>query len=216
MICVALSDKNVDNCLSVLDKVEMAEIRLDMTEFEGDAIKKVFAHKTPTIATCRPDRKGEDDQLKRLVLAIESGAKFADIELEALPEQQQKIIAVARKHDCRVIISYHNFIETPGLKDLYRIVDACFEKGADIAKLATMSNSDADNAKLMALYSNVKPVVAIGMGEKGKITRIMAPLLGAAFTFAAMDQGMATAPGQITYTRMKALLRELENEIKTI
>lgn len=215
MICVALSDKNIENCLAVLDKVEMAEIRLDMTEFENDDIKRAFAHKTPIIATCRPDRKGPEDQLKRLKLAIESGAKYVDIELEAQPEQQQQIIATAREHDCNVIISYHNFIETPGLRELYHIVDECFEKGADIAKLATMSNSDTDNAKLMALYSNAKSVVALGMGEKGKVTRIMAPLLGAAFTFAAMDQGVATAPGQITYTRMKALLKELENEIKS-
>jgi 3-dehydroquinate dehydratase-1 len=81
--------------------------------------------------------------------------------------------------------------------------------GADIAKLATFSKSKADNARLLSLYSNDKPIVALGMGETGKITRLMAPLLGAEFTFAAMDDGQPTAPGQITYSNMKEILNKL-------
>ena len=41
MICVAISDKNIDNCLAILEQVEMAEIRLDLTEFDLNEIKKI-------------------------------------------------------------------------------------------------------------------------------------------------------------------------------
>lgn len=81
--------------------------------------------------------------------------------------------------------------------------------GADVAKVATQVNSKADNARLLSLYSNEKALVVLGMGEKGKITRLIASLLGAEFTFASMDDGEATAPGQISYSKMKTLIENL-------
>ena len=212
MICVAISDKSIKKCQAILDRVEMAEIRIDLTLFGPDEIKKVFSHPTPTIATCRPDSLGKEKQLELLCLAIESGAKYVDIEIES--DQKQKIIDVARKHNCRVIVSYHNFNETPGLKKLFQITDECFAAEADVAKIVTMVNSQADCARLLSLYSNSKPMVVLGMGEMGKITRIMAPFLGAEFTFAAMDEGKETAPGQIPYLKMKEIEGYILNEIR--
>jgi 3-dehydroquinate dehydratase I len=214
MICVAISDKNIDKCLSVLDNVEMAEIRLDLTGFGIEEIKKVFSHSTPTIATCRPEPFGNEDQLSRLMASINAGARYVDIEIEADVKQQLLIIEEARKHHCKVIISYHNFDETPGLREMYKIVDRCFELGADIAKIATLSKSNADNARLLSLYSIEKPIVVLGMGETGKITRLVAPLLGAEFTFASMDEGIETAPGQINYSRIKEILSGLQKDFQ--
>ncbi len=213
MICVAISDKNPENCLAVLDKVEMAEIRIDLTEFGVKEIEKVFAHSTPAIATCRPDKMGKARQLELLSAAIRSGAKYVDIEIEAEAAQRDALIKVAHENGCKVIISYHNFEETPGLKELYQIVDRCYELGADVAKLATMAKTRQDSARLLSLYSIDKPLIALGMGEAGKITRLMAPLLGAEFTFAAMDEGTATAPGQIPYTHLKKTLDRLKIEL---
>ena len=214
MICVAISDKSIEKCLKTLDLVEMAEIRLDLTEFGKNEIKKVFAHATPTIATCRPDRMGPEKQIELLTAAIHAGAKYVDIEIEAEDAQKETIIRNAREMGCRVIISYHNFTDTPGLKELYSIVDRCYALGADVAKIATMVKTTKDNARLLSLYSTDKPLVVLGMGEPGKITRIMSPLLGAEFTFAAMDDGNSTAPGQINYSRMKEILEYLGNELK--
>lgn len=213
MVCVAISEKNVRKCLELLDHVEMAEIRLDLTEFGLDEIKTVFSHPTTTIATCRPDKMGKSEQLKRLTASIEAGANYVDIEIEADEDLRNLLISKAHKFNCKVIISYHNYDLTPGLRELAKVVDDCFKLGADIAKLATFSKSKADNARLLSLYNNEKPVVALGMGETGKITRIIAPLLGAEFTFAAMDEGLATAPGQITYTNLKTILDQLNQII---
>jgi 3-dehydroquinate dehydratase-1 len=213
MICVAISDKSIQNCLSVLDKVEMAEIRLDLTGFGIEEINKIFSHPTPCIATCRPQSLGNEDQLNRLRASIKARARYVDIEIEAGANQQSIIIEEARKYGCKVIISYHNFDETPGLRELYKIVDRCFELGADIAKVVTQSKSNADNARILSLYSIEKPIVALGMGELGKVTRLMAPLLGAPFTFASMDEGNETAPGQIKYSKMKVILSGLQKDL---
>jgi 3-dehydroquinate dehydratase I len=213
MICVAISDKDYRKCISVLTEVEMAEIRLDLTEYDEETIDLVFGQEIPLVATCRPDKMTEKEQYIKLRRAIEAGAKYVDIEIEANKEQREALVEVARKNNCKVIISYHNYTETPGLRELFNIVDECFNKGADVAKVATMVNSNSDNARLLSLYSEPKPIVAIGMGELGKISRIIAPLLGAEFTFAAEDLGEATAPGQISYSKMKALLDSI---IKTL
>lgn len=214
MICIAISDSNIEKCISVLNAVELAEIRLDLCDFTIREINRIFSHSTPAIATCRPDKKGTKYQLETLTAAIKAGAAYVDIEIEAERKQQENIIKIARKHNCKVIISYHNFEKTPGLKELYSIIDQCYEMGADIAKVATQSNSQADNARLLSLYSNNKALVALGMGDYGKITRIVAPLLGAEFTFAAMDDGESTAPGQIQYSKMKEILGNLRKELK--
>jgi 3-dehydroquinate dehydratase-1 len=191
----------------------MAEIRLDLTGFGIDEINKIFSHRTPAIATCRPEALGYNDQLVKLLAAIKAGAKYVDIEIEAGSKQQSLIIEEARKRHCNIIISYHNFDVTPGLRELYKIVDRCFELGADIAKVVTFSKSSADNARILSLYSIEKPIVAFGMGSAGKITRIMAPLLGAKFTFASMDEGNETAPGQINYSKMKEILSGLQTDL---
>jgi 3-dehydroquinate dehydratase-1 len=192
----------------------MAEIRLDLTGFEGDILEKVFAHPTPTIATCRPGSMGTEKQQSLLIAAMHAGAGYVDIELEAPEDHIREITALAKKLDCKVIISYHNYTETPGLKELYKIADTCYALGADIAKLAVKAGNRSDAARLLSLYSMNKPMVALSMGSEGKITRILSPFLGAVFTFAAMDEGEATAPGQILYSEMKELLDLIEKKLK--
>jgi len=211
MICVAISDKDYRKCLTLLQEVDMAEIRLDLTDFDNEIIGLVFTQDIPLIATCRPEKVGLNVQQTRLKKAIESGAKYVDIEIEAPEKQRKELIEYARKKDCKVIISYHNYEETPGMRELFAIADECYKLGADIAKIATMVNSSSDNARIMSLYSVEKPIVALGMGALGKVTRIAAPLFGAEFTFAADDSGKETAPGQIAYSSMKELFEKISN-----
>jgi len=42
------------------------------------------------------------------------------------------------------------------------------------------------------------PIIAVSMGEYGKISRILGPLLGSYLTFAAPAKGREAAPGQLT------------------
>jgi 3-dehydroquinate dehydratase-1 len=41
------------------------------------------------------------------------------------------------------------------------------------------------------------------MGEKGKFSRLFSPFLGAAWTYASLSRGKASAPGQLTVREMK-------------
>src|ERR1035437_3600032 len=164
MICVALQETNVTKCLQILNTVELAEIRIDLAKLSIDDVKKIFSEsKTPLIATCRPDNYSNEERMILLKSAITAGAKYVDIEI---------------KNNTIVIISYHNYEMTPDTKELASIISTSFTLGADIAKIAAMVNETKDISRLLQLYDSDKQVVVLGMGEKGKITRVIAPFLG--------------------------------------
>ena len=83
MICVSIAEKDVEKCIESLKKVEMAEIRIDLAEFNNDEIRKVFSHRKKMIATCRPGKIRDEERAEMLKVAIESGATYVDIEYEA-------------------------------------------------------------------------------------------------------------------------------------
>ncbi len=88
-------------------------------------------------------------------------------------------------------------------------MNRCFELGADMAKIATMIKVNRDNSKILSLYKAPGRLVAIGMGELGKISRIVAPFLGAEFTYASLTDDNTTAPGQISYKRLNKYILEI-------
>jgi 3-dehydroquinate dehydratase-1 len=48
------------------------------------------------------------------------------------------------------------------------------------------------------------------MGDLGRISRIVAPFMGAEFTYASLSEGEATAPGQISYERLSQFILEIQ------
>jgi 3-dehydroquinate dehydratase-1 len=209
MICVSLAEKNTDVCLEILEKVDMAEIRIDLAELSDKDIIKIFSARKKLIATCRPGKYSLSERIHKLKLAIESGATFLDIEYEADDDFRNVLSEFAHVHQCDVILSYHNYEMTPELDELEKIMHKCFELGADIAKIATMVKVNRDNSKILSLYKAPGRLVAIGMGELGKISRIVAPFLGAEFTYAALTDDSITAPGQISYDRLNKYILEI-------
>ncbi|MFH1684857.1 MAG: type I 3-dehydroquinate dehydratase [Candidatus Micrarchaeota archaeon] len=211
MICTSIAEEGLEACLKALDSLEFAEVRLDRTKLSRENIVQIFSASKKLIATYR---EGDEQNLREntLILAIDSGASMVDIELESTEEYRKKIIAKAREKNCEVIISYHNYEKTPSKNELEKIIEQCFEKGADIAKIACKVNSEKDNARLLGLLDCEKKLVVIGMGRLGRMTRILGPLLGSRFTFASAGAGKETAEGQLSKKEMEEILEVLKND----
>lgn len=208
MICVAIREKNPDRYPEILENIELAEIRIDLAELSCESVQKVFKNSpAKLIATCRPERYTIIQQTELIKTAISNGAAYVDVEIEASKEYKEDIICYAKAHNCKVIISYHNYDETPATELLKELIDTCFADGADIAKLATAANSIQDSARILGLYSYKENVVLLGMGEFGKVTRVASPKLGAEFTFAALTDAEATAPGQLTKAELESIYK---------
>lgn len=209
MICVSLVEESLSACLEAVGIVEFAEIRMDAMPFLTlDDVRAIFSHPARLIATFRPVGSATDEMRKAmLITAIESGAAYVDVEIESEPDYRNEIIERACSCGCKIIVSFHDFEKTPERPDLETIVSSCFEAGADIAKIACMVHADRDNARLLGLLETPgRQVVVVGMGKKGSITRVAAPLSGSPFTFASLSMGKETASGQIDRETLKTIL----------
>jgi 3-dehydroquinate dehydratase-1 len=202
MICVSLANINFQECMKAISKAEFAEIRIDQLDLSDDQLKSLFSIKKKTVATCRPGKFEDAQRLKLLKLAINAGTGYVDIEYEANSTFRKELIELARTNHTQVIISYHNFDKTPATKDLTDIIKQSVKWGANKVKITTMAKIPADCSRIMSLYEKNKNLIAFCMGQMGTITRVAAPLLGADFTYAALEYKLATAPGQLVVDEM--------------
>lgn len=214
MICVSIAESTAAACLRALRGRDLAEIRLDRMRIGPAGVRKIFSRHSRLIATCRPGGMSEEKRLGLLITAIQAGAAFVDIELEAKARSRERIIRAASPGNCRVIISYHNFEKTPSRAELKRIIARAFASGADIVKIACLVQSRRDGARLIGLLDTGSPLIIVGMGKKGILTRIAAPLLGSAFTYASQGEGRETADGQPDAASLERILMELKHHAR--
>ena len=218
MICTSLQNKTFEQILEILEDpaVEMAEIRLDRCPLTDEQIEELFSDSdTPLIATCRiAESPSEQEAERRLRLAIEAGARFADLEIEAPAQMSKEFQHLCRKSGTEIIRSYHNFEDTPDIEVLQMALARCFRYGADIAKIVTTCRTAEDAARIESLYTIVLEgvdslqgrLVAFGMGAAGRDTRLECLRRGAPFTYAALTEAEATAPGQWSVAEMAGTL----------
>ena len=217
MICASIQNQNGSEIREILSRVEMAEIRLDRCDLTPEEIDDVFSGDTPTVATCRIG--GEITVAiaqKRLTLAVKAGATYVDVEIEAPKPMANSIRSVAREYGTRFIRSYHDFEGTPSLEALKEMVGKCRYHGAETVKIVTTAHSAEDAARVLSLYEEAvwngeehpAPIelIAFAMGQEGSDSRLECLKKGAPYTYAALSEEEATAPGQWRYSDMCAAL----------
>ena len=180
----------------------MAEIRLDRCALEDEDIDILFSESdVPLIATCRMQEEPQAPEL--LERAIEAGAKYVDLEMEAPAAVGRRIREACRRCGTVLIRSFHNFESTPSLPILRSQMERARSFGADIVKIATTAICKADLDAVAALYdeADAGSLVAFCMGEIGQPSRVGALEKGAPFTYACLE-GAPVAAGQIETSEM--------------
>ena len=209
MICVSISDPSQIASM-VASGIRLLELRLDMLRTRPDELFSVIPKEIRTVVTCRPGSHGDQERVVLLGKAIALGATYVDLELESPVEFTEPLLEAADRHGCKVIISHHDFEETPGREILENKLEQCFERGGAIAKIATQVHKREDVINLLSLYSLPGRKVVLGMGAEGRITRVAGPYLGAEFTFASPGDGNETAPGQLDAEQLKAIYKVID------
>lgn len=208
-ITTSVMSTTIDAFIAEIKEAEVSGV--DIVELRVDFLKNFNAEKDlerimksctlPYIVTNRAKWEGgqfdgpEPERLATLKYAAMLGAPYVDVEFLAAP------VFFASKGEvpitCKVILSSHNFTMTPEVSELKAKAKAMLEAGADIVKIATMANDITDSAKVLALLQDpIAPTIALAMGEKGFITRLLAAKYGGYLTFAAMSPEKISAPGQ--------------------
>lgn len=224
MICVSIGEKNYNDAIAVASLYDFAEIRLDLLDTVDNKIaEKIFSSHKNLIATYRkkdePDAGADADadadaDAKRfsiLKTAIESGAAYVDVDISESNEFISSVKALCKgggsgeglsrkRKNTNLIISYHNYKETPSLDILDGIIISAAGKGADIVKIACMVKKSAHIERLLSLpdYYSIK-IVITGMGKEGSRVRILSEAAGSFFTYASHNLKSSTAEGQLDY-----------------
>ena len=202
---------------------DLLEWRIDGYEQVGDIaaclsllkeLRRIIGD-TVLIFTCRIDLEGGMTELSREVrlelnsAVIESGdVDIVDIELCNDREFIETIKARAREKGVKLILSYHNFEQTPSEHFIYAKLLEAQTAGADISKFAAMPQNYSDVLRLLNATQQARneavqvPVVAMSMGPEGAVTRVAGGLFGSDITFAIGMQ--ASAPGQIPIKKLKS------------
>ena len=194
---------------------DLIELRLDdlgdlseerLAEFVQECPKPVIA------AVHGPEAFGSftgsiDERLELLRMAARAGCRFVDVDWRLSLDLGE----VGGK--CHRIVSRHELDGTPeDLEAIHEEVRAVLYEG-DVVKLVTHANSCEDGLRLLRYLRECgKGLVAFCSGEKGSFTRVLAPILGSPFTYAAAarlhgkKESALTAPGQLRVNDLHALV----------
>jgi 3-dehydroquinate dehydratase type I len=210
MICVSIGSGSPSEAKKTLQKSGFIELRADLLDWKTEDYKDVISAGHKTIFTCRPGKYSDGERLELFGLAASSGAVYLDVEIDSDESFLDEVREMSAHYSTELIVSYHNYEMTPSVEVLQAVLSECYQKSADVAKIACRVYSHADAARLLSLYDISGRKVVLGMGKAGKITRIAATFLGAEFTFASSGDGEATAEGQINYEEMREIIRKIQ------
>jgi 3-dehydroquinate dehydratase I len=217
-ICVSLAGADAaiicEQARQVADLADVLEIRLDsMTLPEPEKCCSLL--RRPLLFTCRPTWEGgqfagsEEERIAPLVEAVRLRAAYIDLELRAALHSRHCLLEAMKESPTRLILSWHDFKETPSAAELTNLLHQMIASGAHVGKIVTTAQNANDVLRVLALQQEARaagfPLTAFCMGEAGRISRLATLYLGGYMSYACLNDAHATAPGQIPAAKMRKL-----------
>ena len=235
-ICVPIvgEDSNVlieeINNLKTL-KVDVVEWRIDYYK-DVENIDKVCAmldvirnalRDIPLLVTFRSKKEGGERVLSleeyiKLNKTIRATQKvdLIDIELFTGEEAVKELVACAHEHQVKVVMSNHDFNQTPSKEEIINRLCKMQELNADLPKIAVMPQIAKDVLTLLEATNDMvtqyadRPIITMAMARLGTVSRLTGEVFGSALTFGAAK--MASAPGQLSVNKLYEILHIMHGE----
>ena len=219
-ICIALGLPDVPTLLDHARREAEAgegflEFRLDFLDQPhkgAEAIKGFLEHYPECIvlATCRRHQNhgkfngSIEDQLNVLETAVHNGAHGIDVEVETAEVAQDRLHQFRGR--TQIIVSYHNFEATPPMDT---VLSRVMKVQADAFKVVTTARKPSDNLRVLAAAKALpkQKLIVLAMGELGFPTRVLSPVFGGVYTYAAPMYSHGTAAGQVCARQLRHLYR---------
>ena len=151
-----------------------------------------------------------------LIYAFSAG-NFDDLQTFDLPENIRQ-----KAGKLQIIASLHDFKKMPSdISNEFENLDSANRTGlsGEIVKIAAQADDITDTISIWKLLEKAKTddkqIIPIAMGESGKWTRILGLANNAPLTYAALDSGRETAPGQISARDLIEIYRVKDLDEKT-
>ncbi|RRJ31188.1 type I 3-dehydroquinate dehydratase [Halocatena pleomorpha] len=203
------------------EHADAVEFRLDLADEPLEQLSG-YDGVLPIIATNRVEWEGgaasdAPNRLDVLRTAVEHPRVEAiDVELSTIAAGDGlAVIEDARERDVSVIVSIHDFEETPSGPEMQRLLSRASEYG-DVGKLAVTASTLDDVLRLLAVTrartQAGQRVATVAMGAVGRHSRAVAPLYGSRIGYAPVDLDHAIAPGQYDLETLGCLIEQLDAE----
>lgn len=173
--------------------IDLVELRLDCLRRSLDRIGPLMRKiRLPVIITARHPLEGGAGALgagarRQMLESLLPYASFVDVELRSIPGMRS-VLAAAKRHRVRVVVSFHDFAKTPSLEVLRRKMRQGLRAGALVVKIATTLRNARDLATLIELQGGTEKLATMGMGSLGKVSRLVLPLAGARLVYGYLDR----------------------------
>jgi len=207
-ICAVIVSKDLDAIRAIEPLVELFEVRIDLIGNGWEELAKQLNQ--PWIACNRCAEEGgkwagdEARRIDELLKAVKLGAEIVDIEL-GTRNLEEAIPVIKQRAKC--LLSFHELEKTPSLDRMKGIVNRQLAAGADICKVITTAQRFEDNLNVLQLITDSPKtkMVSLAMGPLGLASRILCPLVGGNFTYASIEKGKESAPGQLTVRDLRKI-----------
>ncbi len=223
MVCVPVAAPSRRTAASLLARAcaaaDIVELRLDLFDEPFDLPALLQARTRPAIVTLRPPPEGgrcalpDVERIALLERAGHLGAEYVDVEASAASSD---VVARLRATGARVIVSRHDFQSMPeGFVD--RWLPEMLRLEPDAVKLVGMARDPLDCLPpIRALRRADRPCIALGMGERGVASRVLALREDRCLlTFATLAAGEGTAPGQVPVEDLREVYRAERLRLET-
>ena len=215
-ICVPIVERSVEKALPAIEEAnhlaDLIELRLDYLR-EPELKPLLRVGKKPFVVTNRRKeeegkfRGNEEKRLEILQQAVDLGVAYIDVEMRSKRSSLCELIK--NRRGTRLVLSFHDFERTFSPGALRRLCGGMMRYEAEVIKIVTLARAFEDNLRILSLIpyatERKQEIVAFCMGEKGKMSRIFAPLIGAAWTYASSNRRRASAPGQLTAKELREI-----------
>jgi 3-dehydroquinate dehydratase/shikimate dehydrogenase len=217
MICISIYQESrrfaLADMLNAARQCDLLEVRLDKFGKAPEVGELLTAKPKPVIFSLRRPQDGgdwdgtEEERLAILRQCIVAGADYVEIELDVAGQ-------VRKFGPTRRVISYTNLQETPAhIGEIY--ADAT-TKYPDVIKLVTRADTPEQAWPLVQILAKAPvPTVIVGVGPSGLMLSLLGRMIGAPWTYAALERGMESYPGQPTVEALKSIYRYPEIDKKT-
>jgi len=236
-ICVSMMGSSLSQLLEEAEHVktlgaDVVEWRVDFFEQveQINAVKEALREirtvlsEIPLIFTFRSAKEGGEKEISTAYYfelnqyIVETGlVDLIDMELFNDEEAVKTFIEAAHRRGVYVIISNHDFHQTPPKEEIISRLCKAQELGGDIPKIAVMPTSSTDVLTLLDATNTMneqfadRPFITMSMAGKGVISRLAGEVFGSALTFGAAKT--ASAPGQVPVKELRDVLNLLHTNL---
>jgi len=184
----------------------------DFAQFESQLRQMLLRlHFPPVIATCRRGVAGGffrgtvEHQASILAGAVRAGCQWIDVEVESLKHRGASLLRQLRP--AKLIVSYHNYRQTPALGAVYHRLARLPVQAVKIATRARRLRDNLQIRRLLNAHRNSPKLVALAMGGSGLPSRVLGLMWGSRFTYASVGNHPGVMSGQLPSEVMRFVYR---------